>query len=199
MDEVEFQGEIQPICLGGWRQITVDATLLDNSESTPMPLPIARASAYLISIAANDNFQEKMNEISEGCYHMAKDLFGSDGDLLPRLQTGVWSRGFPNAAFLLIDKLYVEQTCRRQGIGRRLVQELLTRVRVERERHSFYPIVPTLAYFERDMREKLRNASEKEARILAAPYANCSMAFWHSLGFHFVGNTSYMAWHPSEN
>lgn len=200
--QVNFPAEYNPlgdeddddIDEGWWRSIKIESSLLDDSVDPPISLPVAHAKAYLIKNNVPYTFHDFMDEISEGCFQMARALYDQHGILLSRLQIGVWDDVFPSWAILLIDELYVTPSCRRQGIGQRLIQAMFDKI-VE-ERQPFYALSHATMFFNADVREQLRDASDDEARALRVQHTERARAFWRSLNFGPVGDTEYMGWYP---
>ncbi|KAK8127280.1 hypothetical protein PG984_008388 [Apiospora sp. TS-2023a] len=162
---------------------------------------IARCNAKLINRdLIRPCFWQEMEEVSQDTCDLAFGLFDRYGRVERkyiepgfRQGNGAWGRELDHGDILLFEKLTVDPEARRRGVGTKLVQAVLDRVRGIAGQRKFIVVVgPGILNQEVDRTDK-----DEALRVLAT-----ARRFWRSLGFRRVGTSSWFAFtddsdHPS--
>lgn len=171
------------------------------------------------------NFYEEMGEESEYLSELAFNLFDRWGcvkdDFLyhpVKKGTGVWGEELNRGKILLIQSLTAEEDAIRQGIGRKVVQELWAKVRAQisasivrypqfesptahdDEECKFALVLPT--HLDTMERAEFEALSPEAREDYVEDSKTVAIAFWRSLGFRRIGSSSWFglaarADHPS--
>ncbi|KAK8059184.1 hypothetical protein PG996_009114 [Apiospora saccharicola] len=163
---------------------------------------IARCNAKLINRdLIRPCFWQDMEEVSEDTCSLAFGLFDRYGRVERkyvepgfRQGNGAWGRELDHGNILLFEKLTVDSEARRRGVGTKLVQAVLDRVRGIAGQRKFIVVVgPGILNQGVDETDK-----DEALRVLAT-----ARRFWRSLGFRRVGTSSWFAFsddpgHPSQ-
>lgn len=167
-------------------------------------------------------FYEEMGEESEDLAHLAFNLFDRWGcvkdDFLyhpVKKGTEAWWEELNRGKILLIQSLTVEENARRQGIGRKVVQDLWAKVKAQtrvryphfesptahdNEKCRFALVLPT--HIDTMERAEFEALSPKAREDYVEDSKTVAIAFWRSLGFRRIGSSSWFglaasATHPS--
>lgn len=134
--------------------------------------------------------------------------------------TGIWGEELNRGKILLFQSLIVEENLRRQGIGRKLAQNLWAKVIAETsasivrypqlesptahddEECQFAVVFPTHLITSDMQRDELENLSPEAREQYLENSKAAAIAFWRSLGFRRIGSSSWFglaasADHPS--
>ena len=166
---------------------------------------VADCDAKLIRRARmRSGFWIQMEEPSEETSDLAFELFDRYGCLSRefydheiRKGSGVWGQELDHGDILLFENLSVEPLWRHQGIGTKIVNAILDKVRAKSS--GFFAFAQP-GYLTRD----LRDMDEKERMEAAQKQLTISRHFWRSLGFRRVGTSGWLAFtddnsHPSRH
>lgn len=175
--------------------------------------------------AIKANFYEEMGERSEDLADLAFNLFDRWGcindDILyhpVKKGTGIWGEELNRGKILLFQSLTAEEDVRRQGIGRKVVQDLWAKVRSQTsasivryqqwefptayddEECKFALVLPT--HLDSMERAEFEALSPEAREHYFENSKTVAIAFWRSLGFRRIGSSSWFglaasADHPS--
>lgn len=170
------------------------------------------------------NFYTEMEEPTQDLAELAFDLFDRWGcvkdDFLyhpVKKGTGTWGEELNGGKILFFQSLTVEENFRRQGIGRKLAQNLWAKVIAETsasivrypqfeshddEECKFALVWPTHLNTGGMQRAELENLSPEAREQYFENSKAAAIAFWRSLGFRRIGSSSWFglaasADHPS--
>jgi len=148
-------------------------------------------------------FWSEMAEPSEETSDLGFELFDRYGRLSREHYdhkigkgSGAWGEELNHGDMLLFESLHVERSRRHQGIGTKIVNAILDKVRAKSD--NFFAFVGP-GYLTRDM---VGEGDRKEYSEMAEELSTISLRFWRSLGFRRVGTSSWLAFtdndsHPS--
>lgn len=180
--------------------IDVSITSMANLDERGVPKQVAYCQAKLIRRSQiPDDFYEEMEQPTSETSMLAFDLFDRYGRLRSEFTThpvikgsGVWGRELDRGDMLLIEEVFVTQDHRRQQLGRRMIESLLTLVR--QKTWSFFAFVwPTLLK-RRDIKLEWDSLQDDAARNrMEDREQNRAVMFYRSLGFRRVGSTVWFA------
>lgn len=175
--------------------------------------------------AIKANFYEEMGERSEDLADLAFNLFDRWGcindDILyhpVKKGTGIWGEELNRGKILLFQSLTAEEDVRRQGIGRKVVQDLWAKVRSQTsasivryqqwefptayddQECKFALVLPT--HLDTMERAEFEALSPEAREHYFENSKTVAIAFWRSLGFRRIGSSSWFglaasADHPS--
>jgi len=201
-DDVDFEFMwLEPIDA----EMTSTSTLDERGE----PKNVAHCKAKLIRRGKiHDDFYAEMEQPSRETSMLAFDLFDRYGRLRPEFKThpiirgtGVWGQEIDRGDILLIEEIFVNQACRRQQLGRKMVEAILALVRPKTRSFVAFvrPNLLTLHDIELEWDSLQSEAAKDETEDRERDRA---VMFYRSLGFRRVGSTIWFAMacdneHPS--
>lgn len=152
-----------------------------------------------------ESFWLKMGITTQETHDLAFGLFDRYGRLNPEFYdhdvnkgSGVWGNELDHGDILLFEELKVDTTCRRRGIGTKLVNAILEKTSKKvSERVGFFALArPGFLWSEtpRDNPDTVREAQQDAMKA--------ALGFWHAMGFRRIGTSPWLAWtnspgHPS--
>lgn len=141
---------------------------------------------YAQSIDRNrirDHFWEAMDGRSQELSELATDLFDDRGNLLTdpiQSVTAVWGKELDQGPFLMLDKIKITEERRRQGHGKRLVEDTRNQAQRAMPGFTFAVVLPT----------NLEAMDSDNGRKFAQEIAQ---SFWSRMGFRRVATTRWFA------
>ncbi|KAL6240818.1 hypothetical protein RBB50_012233 [Rhinocladiella similis] len=183
-------------------EVTHTATPYEHGE----PKNVAYCNAKLIRRdQMRGDFDGEMEQPSRETSMLAFDLFDRYGRLRPEFKThpvmkgtGVWGQELDHGDILLIEEIFVDKDYRRQGLGRRMMESLLARVRDKT--WSFFAVAwPTFLRLN-DLRKEWDSLPDdaERGKLEEREHDRATM-FHRSLGFRRVGSTIWFAWTPNND
>jgi GNAT superfamily N-acetyltransferase len=205
--EDEDRSEFDPDYDFNWLEpIDVEVTRTAHPDEHGKPMMVAYCNAKLIRRGQmRDDFYGQMEQPSRETSMLAFDLFDRYGRLRTEYKThpvikgtGVWGQELDHGDILLIETVFVNKDYRRQGLGRRMVESLLIRVR--EKTWSFFAFAwPTVLRLN-DLRQELDNLpDDAEREKLEDREHDRATTFHRSLGFRRVGSTIWFALAPKSD
>ena len=181
-----------------------------EAEETREGVPIAKMVAQRIDREPiRANFYTQMEEPTHDTCELAFDLFDRWGcvkdDFLRhpiKKGTGVWGKELNEGVILLFETITVDRKFRRQGIGKKLVQDLLAKIwpelpkegfgmeELEAGRTKFAVVWPT---FLNDGETELNDLSPEALEVDFETSKAEAISFWRSLGFRRIGTSRWFA------
>ena len=209
-DEDEDRSEFDPDFEFEWLEpIDVEVTSTANLGECGEPKQVAYCKAKLIRRnQMRDDFYGQMEPPSRETSMLAFDLFDRYGRLRSEFKThpvikgtGIWGQELDRGDMLLIEEVFVNQDYRRQRLGRRMIESLLTCAR--QKTWSFFAFVWPAFLKLHDLRLEWNSLQDDAARNrMADREHDRAVMFYRSLGFRRVGSTIWFAMasnndHPS--
>ena len=143
-------------------------------------------------------FYHEMEEPSAETSLLAFDLFDRYGCLKPeyknhpiRKGSGIWKEELDGGDILLIENFMIDEEYRRRGLGKRVVTELLDKVK-EKTR-GFFAITRPNVLWTNKIRYEVADKAETEREVILQSYEDIAKAFWRSLGFRRIGSSGWFA------
>ncbi|OAP60746.1 hypothetical protein AYL99_05748 [Fonsecaea erecta] len=205
--EDEDRSENDPDYEFEWLEpIVVEVIPTANPDEHDEPMRVAYCDAKLIRRGQmRDDFYEQMERPSEETSMLAFDLFDRYGRLRSEFKThpvikgtGVWGQELDHGDILLIEEVFVNKDYRRQGLGRRMIEALLTRAR--EKTWSFFAFVWPTFLRSHDLREEWDSLPDGvERQKLEEREHDRATMFYRSLGFRRVGSTIWFALAPDND
>ena len=180
--------------------IDVEVYSTANLDKYGEPKKVAYCEAKLIRRnQMRDDFYEQMEAPSRDTSMLAFDLFDRYGRLRSEFGThpvirgtGVWGQELGHGDMLLIETMFVNKRYRRQRLGGRMIELLLTLAR--QKTWSFFAFVWPAVLKLHDIGLEWDNLQDDAARNrMADRERNRAMMFYRSLGFRRVGSTAWFA------
>ncbi|KIW33877.1 uncharacterized protein PV07_00692 [Cladophialophora immunda] len=205
--EDEDRSDFDPDYEFEWLEpIVVEAIPTANLDEHGEPMRVAYCDAKLIRRGQiRDDFYGQMEPPSNETSMLALDLFDRYGRLRSEFKThpvikgtGVWGQELDHGDILLIEEVFVNKDYRRQGLGRRMIESLLTRA--WEKTWSFFAFVwPTFLRLNDLRREWDSLPDDAERRKLEEREHDRATMFYRSLGFRRVGSTIWFALAPNND
>ena len=209
-DKDEDRSEFDPDLKFEWLEpIDVKVTSTATLDECGEPKQVAYCQAKLIKRnQMRDDFYGEMERPSRETSMLAFDLFDRYGRLRSEFKThpiikgtGIWGQELDRGDMLLIEEIFVNQYYRRQRLGRRMIESLLTLA--QQKTRSFVAFVrPTILRLH-DLKLEWNSLQDDAARNrMADREEDRAVMFYRSLGFRRVGSTIWFAMtsnndHPS--
>lgn len=110
--------------------------------------------------------------------------------------TGIWNQELDHGDMLVIEKVFVSKEFHRQGLGRKMLESLLTLA--QRKTSSFWAFVRPDMLKVDDVEQEWDSLRDNAGRD-AMEYREYSRAvmFYRSLGYRRVGSTAWLALSPN--
>ncbi|KAL9117417.1 MAG: hypothetical protein Q9187_006046, partial [Circinaria calcarea] len=143
-----------------------------------------------------DNFYTEMEEPAQELSALAFTLFDRWGCLKSELQhhcvkrgSGVWGNELDRGKFLEIEYLSVKEDFRRQGIARKLVEELWQEAKAK---GCKFALAWGTNLNTRDDEEKTKDMSKDDRYKHYSGIVAANVAFWRALGFRRIGSSEWL-------
>lgn len=205
--EDEDRSENDPDFNFKWlEKIDVEASCTAHLDEHGEPKRVAFCEAKLIRRdQMRDDFHDQMEQPSRETSLLAFDLFDRYGRLRPEFKThsvikgnGVWGQELDHGDILLIEQVFVDKDYRRQGLGRRMIESLLTLV--QEKTWSFFVFVwPTILRLSDIQRELDSLPDDVERDKMEDREHDRATTFCRSLGFRRVGSSIWFALAPGND
>ncbi|KAK5048586.1 hypothetical protein LTR84_005677 [Exophiala bonariae] len=183
--------------------IDVKAISTSRLDEDGKPMRAGYCNAKLIRRGQmRDDFYGEMEQPSRETSMLAFDLFDRYGRLRSEFKThpiikgtGIWGQELDGGDILLIEKVFVKNEHRRQGLGRKMIESLLTLAR--EKTWSFFAFAwPTVLRLHDFSQEYDSLVEEAERDRLEEREHDRAVMFHRSLGFRRVGSTIWFALTP---
>ena len=157
---------------------------------------VAWCNAFIIDRnPIRDKFYTEMEEPAQELSELAFALFDRWGCLKSELRdqcfkkgSGVWGNELDNGKFLEIEYLRVEKDFRRQGIAKKLVEELWETAKTK---GCKFALAWGTNLNTREDEEKTRDMSKDDRYNHYRGIVAANVAFWRALGFRRVGSSEW--------
>jgi len=190
------------LCYGAFRQwlkpIQVRATVQPDLSTAPKE--VGNASGFIIRREAiRLTFHRSMEPPHEETMDLALTLFDRYGRLKReiihhaiRKGTAVWKEEVDSGNIVLINNINVDKEWRRQGVGRKLLLQLLQQAMASRYNPKFAFALPEVSYDRTE--EKVQQGQTKEqTRAMDQSKKAAVTSFFRSMQFRRVGVTEWFA------
>ena len=194
-DDVDFEFKwLEPI----------DVTITHASATNVTPKDVGSCEAKLIRrTQMRGNFHDELEQPSPETSTLAFDLFDRHGRLRTEFGShpvkkgsGVWGQGLNHGDMLLIEEIFINKNYRRQGLGRSIVEALLTEVR--QKTWSFFAFVRPDCMKKEDLQREWENlADDSERSRMQDREYDRAVKFYRSLGFRRIGSSAWLALAPN--
>lgn len=183
----------------------VDVTITLTSTTNTRPKDVGSCEAKLIRRSQMRwEFHRELEQPSPETSMLAFDVFDRYGRTRigfgshpVKKGSGMWGRELNHGDMLLIEEIFINKDYRRQGLGRRIVEALLTEAR--QKTWSFFAFVRPVCMKKEDLQwewESLADDSER-SRMEDREYDR-SVMFYRSLGSRRIGSIAWFALAPTQ-
>ncbi|KAI1401892.1 hypothetical protein F4819DRAFT_306770 [Hypoxylon fuscum] len=142
-------------------------------------------------------FHQEIEDPSEETSLMGFDLFDRYGRLKPEFKdhpikkgSGIWGKELNYGDILLIEKIQVQKSHRRHGLGSKLVTAILEKTCNNTE--SFVAITRPASLVSETERE-ISGVTNQERRAIIDRENRIAILFWRSMGFRRIGSSDWFA------
>ena len=157
---------------------------------------VAWCNAFIIDRRSiRDNFYTEMEEPNQELSALAFTMFDRWGCLKSELQdhcvkkgSGVWGSELDNGKFLEVEYIRVEKDFRRQGIAKKLVEELWESAKTK---GCKFALAWGTNLNTRDDKETTKDMSKDDRYKHYRGIVAANVAFWRALGFRRVGSSDW--------
>ncbi|KUJ13344.1 uncharacterized protein LY89DRAFT_651518 [Mollisia scopiformis] len=180
------------------KPIRVRATV--HPDLSTAPREVGEAFGFIIRREAiRQTFHRSMEPPHKETMDLAFTLFDRYGrlnkeiiDHTIRKGTGWWNEEVDHGNIVLIENVNVDKEWRRQGVGRKLVLQLLEQAMASRYNPKFAFARPA-AFYDRTNREEKQGQTEERNRALHQSKITAVTSFFRSMQFRRVGVTEWFA------
>ncbi|KAM0458173.1 hypothetical protein ACHAPV_001549 [Trichoderma viride] len=187
--------------------INGSALSIETAIDKGKPDCVGRCKSLLIRRSRiKRSFHSDMGELFIDTSSMGLDLFNRYGQLRPafkkgsaRSGSGIWGDELDDGDILMIQRMWIDKSHRRQGMGQEMIRDILQRALAKCNPQTFIAIARAggkwLELYNhlgvgRETSEKHTDVYDRARRQLEG--------FWRSLGFRRIGYTEWFAFLPGD-
>ena len=162
-------------------------------------LPLIKASLSKSKVTLHSNLYSRVQDLNDGSSDglaFAKAMFCSKGKLKKELisngeySLGPWGTELENGAVLILQLVFIEREFRQQGVGRLLLQSLISRCkettgRTEKGQIKFVIVYP--AVVKEDFEKELEGKTQAEKKEIEKAHYKIAVKFYRANGFRRIG------------